>query len=226
MPRQHPQPAETTTPIDTDPPAAGKGADDDVVVNIHPPIDKPALEGFPDLDALRISQDFSDNLGLEKPLLRVPVGKPGSQSWIRVHHDPAYTCDTFLIEIREDREYYLVPPNSPAAILPDCKPYRLHTAITRTGVVSVWPIRLPGADGRTYPAWTLALQVAEMAKERWLRTFYNAELSGNDCIVAPSDWEEPMWPDKTFHELLKIALGGGYLIASEDHPKYRALTGR
>ncbi len=40
----------------------------------------------------------------------VPVRKPGKAWWVRVHPDPAYSLSTAVVELKEDRETYLVAP--------------------------------------------------------------------------------------------------------------------
>ena len=60
---------------------------------------------------LRLSQDFDASLGVEKALLTVPVHKPNRQWWVRVHPSEAYRIQTAVVELKEDREVYLVDPS-------------------------------------------------------------------------------------------------------------------
>ena len=62
--------------------------------------------------ALRLDQSFADTVGVKKHLMTVPVRKPNRQDFVRVHPDPAYRLTpAAIIEVKEDREVYLVTPN-------------------------------------------------------------------------------------------------------------------
>lgn len=68
-----------------------------------PPDDDPF-----DPDRLRLSQDFASAVGVRKLLTTVPVRKPSNEWWVRTHTDPAYRLPTAVLELKEDREIYLV----------------------------------------------------------------------------------------------------------------------
>ena len=68
------------------------------------------LEGF-DLESLRVSQDFVKDSGVKKLLTTVPVRKPNRQDFVRVHPDSSYVLDTMLLNLKEERETYLVAPS-------------------------------------------------------------------------------------------------------------------
>ena len=62
--------------------------------------------------ALRLDQSFADTVGVKKHLMTVPVRKPNRQDFVRVHPDPEYRLTpAAIIEVKEDREVYLVTPN-------------------------------------------------------------------------------------------------------------------
>jgi hypothetical protein len=63
-----------------------------------------------DLSALRLSQNFLETAGVKKQLLTVPVRKPNPQDFVRVHPDPAYRADLLAVELKDDRETYVVRP--------------------------------------------------------------------------------------------------------------------
>ena len=60
---------------------------------------------------LRLSQDFAATLGVKKMLLTVPVKKPSKEWWIRVHPEESYRIQTAVLELKEDREIFLVDPS-------------------------------------------------------------------------------------------------------------------
>ena len=101
-----------------------------------------------DLASLKLSQDFGAEVGVKKLITTIPIRKPNKHEFVRVHAGPAYQLQTAVIEIKEDRETYFVD-QAIAIQLPDMVvPKLIVVAINRQGVVFLWPIRLPGPDGR------------------------------------------------------------------------------
>ena len=79
---------------------------------------------------LRLGQDFAATVGVKKLLTRVPVGKPGRQVFFRVHPDPDWHLATMILELKEDREVYLVAPDLYAELLGEIVPVMLYPTIT------------------------------------------------------------------------------------------------
>jgi hypothetical protein len=176
--------------------------------------------------ALRLSQDFAANLGVKKALLTVPVRKPDKAWWIRVHPSEDYRLTTPVIELKEEQESYLVAPPLWAELSAEAtfSPKVLFTAVNRQGMVFLWPVRLPGPDGR-HDDWNrCALEAAQIAQKNWLRLAANMAIGTYDVSVATASLPEPKWPEQPFGELLKIAFKDR-LIDSLDHPVLRKLRG-
>src|SRR3954449_9336406 len=71
----------------------------------------PAPNPF-DPASLRLSQSFADTVGVKKLLTTVPVRKPNRQDFVRVHPDPSFRLSpAAIIELKEDREVFLVRPD-------------------------------------------------------------------------------------------------------------------
>jgi len=87
-----------------------------------------------ELDNLRVNQNFGDTVGVKKLLTTVPVRKPGKQEFVRVHPDPTYREILPLIDLKEDREVYVVTKRMISALAGEIIPYTLFTSITRQGV--------------------------------------------------------------------------------------------
>jgi hypothetical protein len=129
-----------------------------------------------------------------------------------------------VIELREDNETYLVAGKLAPLLPNEVVPKTIMTCINRQGILFLWPIRLPGPDGRL-DAWnTSATRIAEMATDHWLRMIANRSLGAYDVHEATSIGVEPQWPEKAFEELMSIAFANRY-ITSEDHPVLRQLRG-
>ncbi len=124
-----------------------------------------------DPDRLRLSQDFGAAVGVRKLLTTVPVRKPSRERFVRTHPDEAYRLQTAVLELKEDRETYLVSPRLWEALAAEAtfSPRLLVTAVNRQGVLFLWPIRLPGADGKIDDWNRSALDAANLAREQWVR---------------------------------------------------------
>jgi hypothetical protein len=176
--------------------------------------------------ALRLSQDFAATVGVKKALLTIPVKKPAREWYVRTHRDEAYRLQTAVIELKEDRETYLVAPAlwNELATEATFSPRLLVTSQTRQGVLFFWPIKLPSSDGR-HDEWSRsALEASQMAKEQWVRVVANMSLGAYETYYSTADLPEPTWPEKPLGELLRIAFRDKF-IETLDHTVLRKLRG-
>jgi hypothetical protein len=173
---------------------------------------------------LRLNQSFGGPAGVKKLLTRVPVRKPSKQEFFRVRPDPSYRMDMGVIRFEEDDTTYAVIQDLQPE-LPDLMvPVTIYTVITRQGVVLLWPVRLPGPDGRNHDAWTSAHEAAERATKAWTRIEWNRALGSYQMYEATGISAEPEWPDAPFDELLRIGFQGK-IIDRFDHLVIRKLRG-
>jgi hypothetical protein len=180
-------------------------------------------DGF-NIDNLRLAQNFSELIGVKKALLTVPVRKPNRQEFVRVRPGDDYCLQTAILEIKEDRISYLVDPSLWSELPGDVVPKIHFTTISRQGVLSLWPVRLPSTDGRQDNWSRSALEAAKMAMTSWLRMAANMSLGAYEVFAASSDYQEPEWPDVSFKEILKIAFRDQY-IKDLNHPVVQRLRG-
>ncbi len=192
--------------------------------------DGPPPDPFSNLDQLRLSQDHVAALGLKKQLMTVPARKPSKEWFVRVHPDPAYRLETAVIEFKEDSEVYLVDKSLWSELAAESTfSLRLFlTGISRPGnVVFLWPIRLPGEDGRLDTWNQSAMEIGtNIATKQWVRVSSNRHLAAYEpCIAAASDsWGEPKWPTEQFSDLLRLAFRKSY-IDNPEHPVLKRLRG-
>ena len=186
---------------------------------------RPEADPF-DLASLRLSQDFASAVGVKRLITTIPVKKPSKEWFVRTHPDPAYRLQTAVLELKEDRETYLVSPKLWAELASEAtfSPRLLVTAINRQGVLFLWPIRLPGADGKIDDWSRSALDAADEAKSRWVRITANMSLGAYEVAVANGLAAEPSWPVLTFQEIIKIAFRDK-MISEWSHPVLRRLRG-
>jgi hypothetical protein len=178
-----------------------------------------------DLANLRLPQDFAAASGVKKLLRTVPVRKPNKQDFIRVRAEPSFRENFAMIELREDRELYLIAgAGLVTEIAAEAVNVTLYTAINRQGVVFLWPVRLPNADGREMVWHTSAREAAAEAINTWIRVQPNMSLGAYELIAAEGITAQPSWPDVSFQELIRIAFRDR-LITDLDHPVVKRLRG-
>ncbi len=79
--------------------------------------------------------------------------------------------------------------------------------------------------GKKDTNWGLtARKAAELAEKKWTRMQSNMARGCYD-VVTSDKIPDPVWPDISFQEVVKIAFGDGRLIDSMDQPVIRQLQG-
>jgi hypothetical protein len=175
-------------------------------------------------DQLRLSQDFAEMADVKQVLAAVPVRKPRRHEFVRVHPSEDFHLETAVLELKDDREMYLVTSAVRQELFGELALVRLMTTVNRQGIVSLWPLRLPDETGRTNP-WNLsAFVAAQRAKSTWLRVFSDMNLGAYRIFEATGLLPEPEWPNESFRELLDIAFRGKQ-IADHDDPILKRLRG-
>ena len=193
--------------------------------NSHAGTEAPSLAPDPfDLGNLRLSQSFTETAGVKKLLTTVPVRKPNPQDWVRVHPGSEYRENFPLIELKDEREEYVVAATLVPELVGEFVSKTLYTTVNRQGVVSLWPVRLPDPDGREMEWHRSAREAAELAMNRWVRCKANRSLGAYDIFQAEACIAEPAWPDLTFQQIIRIAFRDR-LITSMDHPVIKRLRG-
>jgi len=174
---------------------------------------------------LRLSQSFTETVRVEKLLTTVPVRKPGPQDFVRVHPAAEYREHFPMVELRDEREEYIVTAGMVAELAGEFVIKTLHTAINRQGIMFFWPVRLPSSDGRDMNWWKSAREAAALATRGWIRVRANMNLGAYEIFRAESAMSEPEWPQLGFWELIKIAFRD-HLIDRIDHPVIQRLRGQ
>jgi hypothetical protein len=196
-------------------------------INDLPAVDNPTTSPDPyDPANLRLTPDMTASLGVKKLAISVPVRKPDKSWFIRVHTDPDYQLKTAVIELKEDREMYLVSPSLWPSLAAEAtfSPKAIFTAINRQNIVFLWPIRLPGPDGRVDEWSRTALETVALAQQGWVRIAANLQLGAYDVFQATGEFPEPEWPATPLRELLKIGFKDKFIDAP-DHPVLQKLRG-
>jgi len=185
------------------------------------------LDPFDD-ESLRLDSDFTASLGVKKLLTTIPVRRPDKQWFIRVHPDPAFRRETTLVELKEDNEFYIVPPHMRMELPEDLVSKLLITAINRQGSLFIWTIKLPDGQGKLDEWSRSAFEATKYAEKQWIRLTANRSLGAYETVVAVGALPEPDWKvateGKSFNDLLRIAFKGR-VIDSLEHQVVKQLRG-
>jgi hypothetical protein len=117
-----------------------------------------------------------------------------------------------------------VLPSMAADLAGEFKVATLFLTINRQGVVHLWPVKLPGPDGKHNEWHRSSAEAAEEAMKRWVRVTANMSLGAYDVCVAQAHIPEPTWPDMSLAEILKIAFRDR-IVDRLDHPLIKQLRG-
>jgi len=177
-----------------------------------------------DLAALRRSQDFTE-ISVKRAITTVPVRRPDKQDFIRVKPGDENRLEVEVIDLKVEREMYLVVKDMRADVAGLLMPKLLVTTINRQGELSLWPIGLPGPDGRLNPWHASAYEAVKLGETKWIRLIASMSLGAYEVVYALDPLPDPEWPDLTFQQILKIAFRDKY-IRDFDHPVIKRLLGR
>src|SRR5258708_7714054 len=87
---------------------------------------------------LRLSQSFTDTTVVKKVLMTVPVRKPGAQDFVRAHPGADFRDDFPMIELKDEREEYIVTADLVPELIGEIVIKKLVTSINRQGTLFLW----------------------------------------------------------------------------------------
>ena len=95
---------------------------------------------------------------------------------MRVHPSPEYRENFPIIELKDEREEYIVTSALVPELTGELVTKTLFLAINRQGTVLFWPVRLPTADGKDLDWWRSGREAAGVAMHDWVRLKANMNL--------------------------------------------------
>jgi hypothetical protein len=178
---------------------------------------------FDDLASLRKASKLT--VQRRTVLVNVAVDKPPNNVYFRCHRD-LMLDETTVVRDKKDRTTYYVHPNMRKR--PKIAP-RLRwvtpvlTSTWPIGDFFLWPVPMLIGD-RPFHAWKSERAAYELALDSWVSLVWSSEQS--DFLVEPAEGIDhtPIWPERSFEELLKLGFDGK-IIDSEEHPYVRRLRG-
>ena len=96
---------------------------------------------FANLDALRLSPDAAAVCGTTEVLSHIPLRKPNRHEFFRTRVEAEMWFGTGIFEDKEEREVFFVTPAMREALIGEIRPVVLCPAITRQGVLLLWPLK-------------------------------------------------------------------------------------
>jgi hypothetical protein len=181
-----------------------------------------------DLKSLREPQSL---IQVRKRRLSVPVRrKPNRLDFVRTHRDPEYRITMALFRPGKsdsggDDEMYFVHPSVLEEMRNEYRQYTIFTAVNLQGAPFLWAVPLPIDDGREPNTWLVTnREAAELAMNRWVRVASDIGAGAYSVIEYEGAPIEPVWPEETFLDLLKLAFKNR-MIDRPDHPMILRLRG-
>jgi hypothetical protein len=158
---------------------------------------------------------------------QILAGRPGPQTFFRVHPSPDYRRAYKMVEIKEERENYIVMPAFESEISEEIVVKMIYTTIDRNGTICLWPARLPHEDDRKSMLWyKSAHEAAATGMEKWIRMRACMADGAYETLIADSEIPEPDWKGlPSFGDLL-IRAFGNRVINSIDHSAIKLLRGK
>jgi len=170
-----------------------------------------------DIEELRVTQDFVEEAGTEKVHGTFALRKPGKE-FFRVH--PTFQWPIAVIEVEDEKDRIVT--KTLAQRVEDEVSYRLlRLAVNKQGTPFLWPLKL-SKDGRPNDWNESAMAAANKAVTHWVRLKAGTKEYG--IKVAKADYGEPIWPELSFEEIMKIAFKG-LIISDYNDPVLRQLRG-
>ena len=176
-------------------------------------------------EAVGLSAEDKAVTTVVKELVEVPVRKPSDETFFRVHPSEAFMSDIALLADKEGGEFFLVDRHLRSALRKEIKPFLLYTVQIRTGGILLWPVRLPGEDGKDNRWWSSAHSIARDARHEWVRCVSNKPLGFYEKVRPQAALPDPEWPDVQFRDLIELAFGN-QRISSMDHIMVKQRLGR
>jgi hypothetical protein len=184
-----------------------------------------ASDPFANIESLRLSQDFAAVASVKPVLTTVAVRKPSRHEFVRVRPGEEWRFSTGTFTQKDLRETYMVAPELWSTLPGEIQPTLLVIAMARQSAVPfVWPCSLPGADGRPNRWHESAIEAARLAESQWVRVVADMAAGFYVPYAAQGDLPDPIWPDMTLSDLLRLAFGQRF-ISDLNHPVLRQLRG-
>lgn len=171
-----------------------------------------------DFDDLKLPQNFDSLLHAKRVLTAIPLRKPYKHDWVRTH--PTWQQPASVLKLRGERadELWLIC-NALGGGLPDdlITGMVFTPTINRQAALTMWPLRMPAANGRADMWAQTAIEIAQVARERWVQVHADLRIGAYTYLELQETVGEPEWPEMAWDAIRELAFRAR-LITSFDHP--------
>jgi hypothetical protein len=158
--------------------------------------------------------------------LTLQCQKPSRHDFVRVHPVDQVIVGAIELKDEEDGGIFVVTPEMASALGDEVKSLLLRPYINRSGILRLWPIRLPGPDGKLNEWHRTAGVAADLATRKWVRVAANKALGAYEVCEAANQPPDPEWPDLNLADMIRLAFSDrGRLVRDRDHPLIKRLLG-
>ena len=179
-----------------------------------------------DIDFENLRVDENTEIVAETELnVEIRVQKPPKQKHFMTHPDPDMRIDTYILDYQPEGQSYLVAPKLWPYLQDELNFVKLVTCVDLDGEVFIWPIKMPGPDGRRNPWNASALAAADAATKQWVRLVPNQNRGKYIVKQAKDDLKIPEWPEESLQSLFEQAFGE-FQITDLEHPVVKKLRGQ
>jgi len=184
---------------------------------------------FDNLSSLVLPQSYLGVAAVKKVLTTVLVGRPHRQNFFRIREGQEFAPVCGFYESRTEgkigKRGYLVLPEFIPVLAGDCCLAQLFYGMTKQGNPFVWPLKLP-RDDRDENEWNVSGREAiGRAFTTWIRLGANMDVGAYEIFEADYPIPDPVWPELSFGEILRIAFKREGVIDRMDHPVILKLRG-
>jgi len=183
-----------------------------------------------DFELVRTNESFEEDF--EDVRTYIAIRKPSQTEWLRVHPEPNYRGDVYVLEIPErdgfGKENYIIFPKlfeKIARVEYPISHKRLYTCVNQTGTIFIWPIKL-AEPGLRWDSWNKSAErIASKSMKSWVRLYPNkqAQCYGMKRLKREMP-SEPKFPTESFSKIIEIAFDD-FFIKTVDHPVLADLRG-
>jgi hypothetical protein len=164
------------------------------------------------------------DIGVTKEFVTCPVRKPDKKEFIRIH--PELKLAAHILELKVERETYLVEPSVAVVLAGDVRSVVLTLAVSRQGAWFLWPVPQAPLDGRDN-SWNQSARIAaRLAESKWVRVVSRMDQQAYEVLSAPGTLGSPIWPDVGMREILMVAFGESFVVRDAGHPVVKRLLGQ
>jgi hypothetical protein len=197
-----------------------------VMDEIDKNLEKISLQIDDEIDIAKFAyrDNFSAADKLAGEVTFVPVRPPYRQSWVYISSDPAMRATVAILELKQQRETYLVKPEVALSLDGEVTNRLLVPYQDRDGALFLWAVKLTDARGNLDSWTTSALRIVHEYCDKWIKVKAVLSAGCYEVIVAPTEIAAPEWPSEGLKFLVNRAFKNRVINSTND-PVIKKLRG-